>query len=171
MKKQTVSGKKRSSRPAVKREVPSGTGLNQLQELVREHGVCWDIWPEYHVDRGGKPVQIGFEFSLIGASHHSERIVEPGCPECMKVYQDLHRIAEGLIPPEKQNGSYDIVIADAAPHYSSQRRFKPEVLQVIRVIHREGFDNSMDACEVACLMEMKERAEKLGVPKTNGVHS
>ena len=74
----------------------------RIQELVRRHKVCWEVWPEYHIDREGKRIQIGFELNLIGTHDHPEQIIEPGCPECMKIYEDLNRIAHWIIPKEER---------------------------------------------------------------------
>ena len=166
MKEQTLSANRKLSRSGrtLKNETlsPDST-FDRLQQIVRRHDVVWDIWPEYHIDREGKSIQIGFEFTVIGAHRHPERIVEPGCPQCLKIYKDLQQIIHWIIPKERRDGFYEIVIADALPHYSSQQRFKPDVRQVVRIIHREGCDHSVNACEVGCLMEMKGRAEKLGI--------
>ncbi len=127
--------------------------------------MCWEVWPEYHIDRDGKRIQIGFELNLIGTHGHSEPIIEPGCPECMKLYEDLSRIAHWIIPKEEFDTLYEIGIFDASIHYSSQRRFLPEVILTIKILHREGFDGPTDSHEVQVLKEMEEKLEKLGARK------
>ncbi len=175
MKKQTASSKRNLSRSEQsfrsKAPVLDGT-FEELEKIVNGHGVSWDLWPEYHIDRNETPVQIGFEFSLIASHRHSERIPQPGCPECLRIYEDLKRIADCIAPKERRKGLYEIVVTDAYPYYSSQRRFGPEVLLIIRVISREGLDGSVDPSEAQCLMEMKKKAEELGIPKHMGfVHN
>ena len=139
--------------------------FGKLEELVRRHEVCWEVWPEYHIDRDGKRIQIGFELSLIGTHAHSESIIEPGCPECMKIYEDLSRIAHWIIPKEQFDTLYEIGVFDASIHYSSKRRFRPEVILTIKILHREGFDRPTDSQEVQVLKEMEERLERLGARK------
>ena len=136
--------------------------FDRLQELVRRCKVCWEVWPEYHIDRDGKKIQIGFELNLIGTHGHSEKITEPGCPECMKIYEDLGRIAHWIIPKEERDNLYEIEVFDASIRYSSQRRFRPEVILTIKILHREGFDRPTDSHEVQVLKEMEEKLEKLG---------
>jgi hypothetical protein len=42
-------------------------GSRHLRELVRQHQVCWEVWPAYLINRSGKQVQIGFKLELTGA--------------------------------------------------------------------------------------------------------
>ncbi len=137
----------------------------RIQELIRRHKVCWEVWPEYHIDREGKRIQIGFELSLIGVHDHPEQIIEPGCPECVNIYEDLRRIAHWIIPNEERDSLYEIGVFDASFHYSSQRRFRPDVILTIKILHREGFDRPTDSREVQVLKEMEEKLEKLGARK------
>jgi len=137
----------------------------RIQELVRRHRVCWELWPEYHIDREGKRIQIGFELNLIGVHDHPERIIEPGCPECVNIYEDLSRIAHWIIPKEERDTLYEIGVFDASIHYSSQRRFRPDVILTIKILHREGLDRPTDSREVQVLKEMEEKLEKLGARK------
>ena len=136
--------------------------LERLQEIARRHKVCWEVWPEYHKDRDGKRIQIGFELYLIGTHSHSESIIEPGCPGCMKIYGDLSRIAHWIIPIEERDSLYEIGVLDASVHYTSQRWFRPEVVLTITILHREGFDRPTDSHEVQVLKEMEGKLEKLG---------
>lgn len=170
MKKQTLTDRRLSKFDrSFRSEAHLRTGKGQeLEEIVNNHGVTWDFWPEYHMDRDGKRIQIGFEFGLMGTHQHPDWIVEPGCPECITIYEDLQRIAEWVAPKERRKGLYEIVIADASPYYSFHRRFRPEVLLVIRLIKREGFESSVDPSEAKCLMEMKRRAKELGIPRYVG---
>ncbi len=170
MKKQTLTDRRLSQfEHSLETKVPRLSGrAHKLEEIVRQHGVCWDLCPEYHVDRDEKLIQIGFEFSLMGAHQHSEWVYELGCPECVAIYEDLQRIAEWLAPKERRKGLYEIVIMDASPYYSSYRRAQPEVLLVIKVINREGFEDSVDPCEAKCLTEMTRRAKELGIPQHVG---
>ena len=139
--------------------------FDRLRELVRRHKVCWEVWPEYHIDREGKRIQIGFELNLLGTHGHSESIIDPGCPECMKIYEDLKRIARWIIPKKEFDTWYEIGVFDASIHYSSRRRFRPEVILTIKILHREGFDHPIDADQVQELNEMEEKLRKLGASK------
>jgi hypothetical protein len=139
--------------------------FDRLRELVRRHKVCWEVWPEYHMDREGKRIQIGFELNLLGTHGHSEAIIEPGCPECIKIYESFRRIADWIIPKKEFDTLYEIGVFDASIHYSSQRRFRPEVILTIKILHREGFDHPIGADQVQALNEMEEKLGRLGVSK------
>ncbi len=141
--------------------------FGRLKELVRQHKVCWEVWPEYHIDREGKRIQIGFELELMGTHYRPEHSPEPDCNECAKVYQELKRIAQWITPKEERDSYYEIGVFDASIHYASQRKFRKEVTLSIKIMHREGFDRPTDACEVRCLTEMEEKLQKLGAHKGN----
>ncbi len=172
MKKQTLSTKQKlshSRQPFKRKAISPAAVIAELKQQVRRYGIRWDIWPLYHIDREGRTIQIGFEFSLVGAHYHAEGMIEPGCPQCLKIFKDLQRIAKWIAPGEPDDG-YDVVVADAFPYYSAQERVKPDIVQIVTVIHREGFDNGADARDVACLMEMKGEAETLGII-SNGIRT
>lgn len=139
----------------------------KLRELVMQHKVCWDVWPEYHIKQDKKKVQIGFELELIGTHYQPEQSPLPGCPECVKVYNDLKRIAQWIMPKEKRDSRYEIRIFDSSIHYAPQRKFRKEIALTIKILHREGFDRPTDACEVECLKEMEKKLKELGAQKVN----
>jgi len=80
----------------------------------------------------------------------------------MKIYEDLSRIAHWIIPKEESDGLYEIGVFDASVHYSSQRRFRPEIVLTIKILHGEGFDRPTDSGCVQVLKEMEGKLEKLG---------
>ncbi len=148
-------------------EIHSDDGLAKLRQLVMQHKVCWEVWPEYHIDRDGKRIQIGFELVLIGTHYHPEQSPVPGCAECVKVYEDLHQLAQWVIPQEERDSRYKTGLFDASIHYSPQRKFRKDISLEIKILHREGFDRPTDACEVECLKEMEKKLKELGAQKTN----
>ncbi len=143
--------------------------FRKLQELVRHHKVCWEVWPEYHIDREGRKIQIGFELDLFGTHYQPEHLPEPGCEECVRVYDDLKWIAQWILPKEERESCYEIGVFDASIHYSTRRRLRDEVSLVIKIMHREGFDRPTDVCEVKCLNEMEEKLKDLGARKGDWV--
>jgi len=38
--------------------------LERLKALVREHRICWEVWPERMALGGATPLQIGFDLVL-----------------------------------------------------------------------------------------------------------
>ena len=139
-----------------------GDESSKIRELIRLHKICWEIWPEYHVDRDGKKVQIGFELDLIGTHYHPEHTPEPGCAECVKVYDDLKRVAQWIIPEEKRDCPYQIEGFDSSIHYASQRKNRKDIALTIKILHGEAFDRPMDASQIECLNEMKEKVKEVG---------
>ena len=139
--------------------------FDRIRALVRKDQVYWEVLPEYHIDREGKRIQIGFELNLIATHGHSEEIIEPGCLECIKIYEDLTQIADWIIPKGERDSLYEIGFFDASIHYSSRRRFRPEVILTIQILHREGFDHPTDAHDVQEVNEVEEKLKALGADK------
>jgi hypothetical protein len=139
--------------------------LSKLKELVKQHKVCWEVWPEYHIAGKGQKIQIGFELDLIGTHHEPQKPPTPGCVECIKVYEDLKVIAAWIIPEEGRDSRYEVGVFDSSIHYSPKRKFRGEVLLPIKILHRKGFHLPTDDCEVKCLAEMEEKLGLLGAQK------
>ena len=144
-------------------ESPAENGeVLYLRDLVEKHKICWDVWPEYHQDRKGRKIQIGFELNLIGNHYQPSHIPAPGCDECLKVYNALLEIAVWILPQEKRLSRYEIQIFDHALRYTPSRKLRPEVTLTLKILHAEGFDRPVDACEQKCLNEMKAKLRQLG---------
>jgi hypothetical protein len=141
---------------------PSDEEIDKPMKLVKQHKVCWEVWPEYHIDREGKKIQIGFELDLLGTHYRPEHIPEPGCEECLEVYNDLKHIAQWILPKEKRDSRYEVGVFDASIHYASQREFRRDIIVPIKILHREGYHRPLDDCEIRCLNEMKEKLKELG---------
>ena len=70
-----------------------------------------------------------------------------------------------ILPGEEHASDYEIGAFDAAIRFPPERDFREEITLPIRIIHREGFDRPVDACEVRCLQEMEKKLEALGASK------
>ena len=138
---------------------------DDLKRLVERHQVCWEVWPEETLNREGHRVQIGFELDLLGTHDHPVDPPTPGCDQCVEVYRDLRRIAQWILPGERRESDYEIGAFDSAIRFPPEREFREEITLPIRIIHREGFDRPVDACEVQCLQEMEKRLRDLGASK------
>jgi len=136
-----------------------------LKELVRQHKVCWEVWPVYHIDRKGEKVQIGFELELAGTHHEPKEPPKPGCAECVTVYNDLRRIGQWIIPKEDHLSRYEIGIFDSSIHYAAKRKFRKEVALTIKILHKDKFHDPTDECEVRCLNEMEQKLKALGAER------
>jgi hypothetical protein len=140
--------------------------IEQLRELTHEHRVCYEVWPEYLMLQGQR-VQVGFQLELCGIRQCEGEPLTPGCQYCYKTFVDLRKIAEWIMPQERRPSRYEISIFDGAIHSVSKRRFRPEVVLNMKIVHREGFDQPVDKCEELCLKEMRQKLRELGVPEGN----
>ena len=138
---------------------------DDLKRLILRHQVCWEVWPEETLNREGHRMQIGFELDLLGTHDHPVDPPTPGCDLCAEVYRDLRRIAQWILPRERRESDYEIGAFDRAIRFPPEREFREEITVPIRIIHREGFDRPVDACEVHCLQEMEKRLRDLGASK------
>jgi hypothetical protein len=142
----------------------TGSSLSQssfLADLVKRYQVCWEVWPE-HLIIGGKQTQVGFELELSGTPDLGTDHIGPGCPACRHVYDALHAIADWILPREQRPSRYEIGPYEQTLRYSAIRGNRPDVTLSVKVLHRRGFDQPVDQCEVRCLEEMKQRLRRLG---------
>jgi hypothetical protein len=139
----------------------SANRMPSLTQFVRRYRICWEVWPELLV-RDNKQRQVGFELELSGShdfeGHHSG----PGCSGCRQVFLALHAVVEHILPPEGRPSRYEIGPYEQALRYSAVRGNRPDVTLTVKVLHRQGFDQPVDPCEVRCLEEMKARLRELG---------
>lgn len=132
-----------------------------LRELIERFQICWEVWPEYVMVRGERR-QIGFVLELSGTFEPAPDYPYPDWVARQRVYAALRRIAEAILPQEKRPSGYKINPYDQAYHYSRRRGNRPDVTVAVRILHRQGFDRPVDACEVRCLEEMKQHLRDLG---------
>ena len=139
-----------------------GANHADLKVLVERHKVCWESYPIWNVIPNVGKTQIGFELDLMGTHDHPQKAPSPGCEECHTVYRALLAIAHAIIPPGDRASRYPIEPYDVSISSSPRRKMRKDVTLAIDVMHREHFDEDVDACEVRCLSEMKEKLKQLG---------
>lgn len=143
----------------------AGSFLNDqssvMVDLVKRYQVCWEVWPE-SLMVGGKQQQVGFELELSGTHEPATGHVSPGCAACRHVYSALLAIADCILPKEERPSRYEIGPYEPALRYSAARGSRPDVTLSVKIVHRRGFDQPVDQCEVRCLEEMKQRLKQLG---------
>ena len=132
-----------------------------LADLVNRYRVCWEVWPEYLMV-GGKERQVGFELELSGTHEPGTGHVDPGCPACRRIYAALRAVAEWIFPKEERPSMYEIGPYEQALRYSAGRGNRPDVALSVKIVHRRGFDQPVDDCEMRCLKEMKANLAELG---------
>ena len=132
-----------------------------LLELVRRYHVCWETWPELLL-ADNRQRQVGFELELSGTLNAGQHPIWPEESECQRIFEALNAVAEFILPPEGRPSMYEITPYEHALHYSAARGYRPDVTLSVKILHRHGFDQPVDDCEVRCLGEMKERLKQLG---------
>ena len=65
----------------------------EVQSLVAEYGVFWQLWPQFEQTHGERCL-IGFEVELIGSHTSDLNHVDPACPTCHHVRSVLLAIAD-----------------------------------------------------------------------------
>lgn len=136
-----------------------------IEELVQNFRVCWEVYKEQAVVNG-RIREIGFELDLFGTHEPGVGHVAPGCEQCRRVQSALRRIAERIVPHEERPSRYEVSIEGQSLTYSSRRRNRPDVSLTIRIVHRSGFEEPINECEVRCLTEMQHALSELGACKS-----
>ncbi len=132
-----------------------------LADLARKHHVHFEVAPEV-LYRATDRLKVGFEVRL-SAVHARGAHALPGCPKCRDLADDLRRIAEWVVPPEDRPTRYEIEPFHPALYESRVVPGADEVAIAIRLVHRDGYDQPIDACEERCLKEIRERLRTLGI--------
>lgn len=134
---------------------------NELLEIARARRVHFDIDPEV-VIRGSERVKVGFQVHLWAVHPKGSRPL-PGCPKCWDLVADLRRIAEDVVPPDDRPSRTELDPFRPALYESRVVADTDEVSVTIRLIHRDGYDRPVDACEERCLKEIRARLLALGI--------
>lgn len=135
--------------------------LARLKTLVREHRVCWEVWPEQLAVKDRGPLQVGFDLVLNGAHAHDDNRPSPGCERCKLIFDHLHQIAEWIVPKAERPSRYDIQIFDHAIHFAPERHNRADVALTIKILHRSAIDAPLDECEVLYLNDTKAKLIQL----------
>ncbi len=132
----------------------------RLVEIVSQHRVRWEVWPERRCFRG-KIKQIGFEMDLIGDHDGPYHSPLPGCDDCLRVYEALREVAVFALPKHDGEARYEFDPFDHALHYSRGETMGHITLQ-LRILHSDRFDAPPDASEREFLEEIESRLSALG---------
>ena len=135
--------------------------LEELQMIIQDHRVCWEVLPEQIPVKNDAPLKVGFNLMLYG-THEVGVHPTPGCEKCAQIYRDLRKIAIRVIPKEERPSRYEISIYESAIGYNRMRGNRPDVELTIKILHRSRYDQPVDECEITCLNEMKTKLVSLG---------
>lgn len=133
----------------------------ELHEIARAHHVHFDVAPEVTF-RATERVKVGFEVRLW-ATHARGARAMPGCPKCRDLAADLQRIAEWAVPSEDRATRIEIEPFRPALYESTVVPGVDEIAITIRLVHRDGYDRPIDACEELCMKEIRQRLRALGI--------
>lgn len=139
--------------------------LRHLKNLVNKHRVCWEVWPLFYLVDNGQKVQIGFDLEIIGTHSDDQQTLERGSHESAEILQDLKKVAEFIVPQEKQLCRSEIQVYDNLIQFSPLRKFRDDFTVGIKITHRSGYDRPVDACEIDCLKQIEDRLKELGAQK------
>ena len=140
--------------------------MSELRALVDRHRVRCAVYPEWGPDAKWVQQKVGFRIELTGVHAEPMHTPEPGCDECVKVYEDLKKIALAILPTEHRPTTYEIEPFHPNLTYSHQRpRSQPEVTLTIVIYHRDHYRDPIDKCEESCLDEMRRNLGSIGVPQ------
>lgn len=145
-------------------QVVSDDTIGQLRHIVRQYRVCYEVWPAWLMVEQTKR-QVGYEIELCGVHQcHAEGDWLP-CEHPCQTYNQLKRIAHWLITGNTTTARCQIQPYDEALHRSPRRRFRPDVIVTIKILHRgdHRFDAPVDHCQELCLKQFCEKLAALGI--------
>jgi hypothetical protein len=148
------------------RRKPGEEPLEHLRLIVREHQVCYEIWPVWSTSEGVR-TQRGFELLLCGVNGHAVREggilhAVPCCQHCAHTYSELREIAEWVLHLKKSPSGHRIFAFDCALHMAPPHRaHRSEIVITVAVYHANY--RADDRHENDCLREVRARLSKLGI--------
>jgi hypothetical protein len=145
-------------------ELSESAALSRTKELVQRHKVCWEAYPEQAL-LSSEIRKIGFSLELYGTHEPGVDHVSPGCEHCTNVKSALKEIAQWILPREKRESLYQVEIENQTLSYAQERGDRPDVRATVRIVHRHGWEQPIDECEVRCLKEMKQSLCEIGACK------
>lgn len=131
-----------------------------LRGWIQEYRICWECSPLVEMHEQHR-VQIGFELHLF-AQHPGQGAQGPGCSLCRELYNELRELALFALPTDVRPSRYEIDPYRPAFHYRAETNRVPECQLTLRVLHREGYFEPIDACETRCADEITSRLCALG---------
>lgn len=140
-----------------------------LQILVSEHTIRYEIWMHYDISPEGLKVMDGFDLELHGTHDRGQTRNTPGCEFCRTTYGDLRKIADAILPTDERPSAYAIPPFDNSLHSTGSR--ESEVVLTIQIKHRHEYFAPVDDCEEKCLQEMVDKLRALGIRDGRGVGS
>lgn len=155
--------------------IPSANAVNkidaptttvELRDIVLEHKVCYEVWPEWSAS-GGRSRRNGYCVNICGVNAAGECIDGhhvPGCAHCALTYDRLRKIAEWIIGIEQPECRLEIQTFDRAWHIAPrQRSSRYEITVAVKILHYRNFDGAVDDAQDRCLNDLRARLRELGI--------
>ena len=133
-----------------------------LEELVRTYEIRWRSGPERAVVNGNlRPIGLTLELT---ATHPDAHVTPtPGRPQCGPVIEALQRVADAVVPRDHRRSFFEVSVLPS--HHVLTRSGSPEMTAMITILHQNGINEPIDACQERCLAEMSAKLEELGAPR------
>ncbi len=138
-----------------------GTREEELRELVQAHRVCFECSTDLSAYTGEvKPV--GFVVLVFATDEDPADEPSPGCELCVPVEAALDKVVKYVLPDEKDRSTLFDVSFSHAISYDKKRHARPDRTAMIEILHRNGANEPIDACERRCRDEIVGRLKGLG---------
>jgi len=132
-----------------------------VRNRIQQHRVCWECAPLIEM-RERSRVPIGFEMHLFGRHSAQATLTQKGFSDAQALYQKLKEIALFALPKDVRPSRYEIDEFRATIYFRPESGSVPEIQLTVRVLHREGYFDSIDDCETRCANEIQARLRALG---------
>ena len=142
------------------------TALEALQNVVRRHEVCYEVWPEWS-GCGGRARRVGYCISLCGVNDRVDCVLGhhvPGCPHCGLTYDGIRKIAEWITLREQPDSRFEIGPFDRAFHIAPRQRWsRNEITVNVKILHRNNVDGPVNDSLDRCLNNLRAELKRLCV--------
>jgi len=90
------------------KEADAMSNLNdELKSIAQKRTVRYEVWPHWEIHEDAR-VMVGFNLELLGTYEHGQSPLGPGAQSGGQTYEDLKRIAFGILPKEVRPSYYEI---------------------------------------------------------------
>jgi len=131
----------------------------ELSDLVRRYRMTWHTEPRLAMF-DGRVMPIGFTVEILARYDHPAHPPRPDCPECAPVRRALGLVAAAALPVGEHVDWYDVEGPQAIVEYDSA---DPALSATITVMHKQREKRPPDDAELACVTEIRENLQELGV--------
>lgn len=125
-----------------------------LGVVVRNHRVGFRLLP-LDIRVVGREVEVGFALELLGTHEPRGRTCTPACRDCRRVLLGLLEVADWVLPLGRNSTDGANKGYEKLTRYVSAGGGQPEVLLLIRIVHRRRFEDANDGWGLQFLEEAR----------------